>query len=118
MAAVRRRLFMLAAAVSVVLCAAAVALWLRGGGSDPAAHLSCLAAATTAEAERRAMDDLWLEAQKRRWSLSLAAQDASGAALPMSDPDWATKVVTVDLVVDGRRHTHRVVDAENLFLLM
>jgi hypothetical protein len=107
-----------AAAVVVLLLVTTAVRRPRSRPADPAACLSRLSAAATADEERQAMDDVWRESLANGWGLSFAAHDASGAGLRLNDPDWPRKVVTIDLDVGGRRLTHRVIRAENVFLLM
>ena len=111
-----RRLLTICSVVALLLCLAAGALWVRS--ERVTRHLSVVSAATTPAAERQAFQELSSAAREHRWSVELHFFDATGSPIGPTVPHWQKGVATVELAVNGQRLTHRVLDRDNLFLLM
>jgi hypothetical protein len=82
--------------------------------NELARSVTALNAAANSEQEREAYDGIWKHAE----SLAFTPRDTTGDQLLLSGPEWTRRVVTIDLEADSHRLTHRIIDSENLFLLM
>ncbi len=98
-----RRATYLAAALCAVACS-------RGHVCDGGE----LSLAKTSAAERTALARISAQCNP----LSVAARDKSGAALPLSDPAWTTKVQSVRIGAGQAPFEHVVIDGKNVLVLL
>lgn len=70
--------------------------------------------AETAEEEKAAFEVLWQHAK----TLSFVPFDAEGEQLPMTQERWWEQLHTIALTVDNVEVEHRMLDPENIGILM
>lgn len=105
-----------ALALAIVMALSSTAL-LTGcpRGESPHALAEKLSAAKTASAEAELFG---LIHRHRRGGLSLAAFDAAGHDIPVSEPNWWKRTHRVLITLDGERMDHVLIEPENVFILM
>lgn len=103
-------------AASLLLCVVACALWMRS--ERVTRHLSRVSAVSSPMEERQAFQNLSSAAREHRWSLQMRFFDTTGANVGPSGAGWPKRAATVELTVNGQKLRHRVLDGDNLFLLM